>query len=135
MRKYFVNGNLPAYGRYGGYLRGAQCKYFANFVLYRAGVSGVDPFPIYPVMWKNTKSSNYAKPGDVLFKYSNTKSNYNHTAIVTQIFKGNSALGTVTSVEVVDSNYIGDERIGLHTFSGSALTPYKVWAGVPYFSC
>lgn len=50
MRKYFVNGNLPAYGRYGGYLRGAQCKYFANFVLYRAGVSGVDPFPIYPVM-------------------------------------------------------------------------------------
>ena len=139
MRQYFIAGNLPAYGRYGGVLRGGQCKYFANYVLYRAGVSGtgsssVDPLPSYPTMWKSGKSSSYAKPGDVLFKYSTTKANYNHTAIVTRILQGSSSAGTVSSVEVVDSNYVGNEAIGTHVFSGSALTPYKVWTGAPYFN-
>lgn len=132
LRNYFIAGNLPAYGRYNGYLRGGQCKYFANLLLYRAGVANVDPMPTYTTMATQAKSSSYAKPGDVLFR-----TNY-HTAIVTRIISGNSATGTVTSVEVVDSNYVGgagNERIGLHTFSGTTLTQYKVWTGVSYYKC
>lgn len=130
LRKYFIDGNLPAYGRYNGYLRGGQCKYFANLLLYRAGVANVDPMPTYTTMATQTKSSSYAKPGDVLFI-----KNY-HTAIVTQVLKGNPATGTVTSVSVVDSNYVGgagNERIALHTLSGTELTRYKVWTGVSYY--
>ncbi len=69
MRQYFVNGNLPAYGRYGGYLRGGQCKYFANYILYNAGIgSTVDPMPSYSAMAGKSKSSKYARAGDVLFE-------------------------------------------------------------------
>lgn len=130
MRKYFIDGNIPAYGRYKGSLRGGQCKYFANLVLYRAGVSNVDPMPTYTNMQANSKSANYAKAGDVLFK-----SGY-HTAIVTKVLKGSSSAGTVTSVEVIDSNWVGgagNEMIGKHIYS-SGLSSWKVWKGVSYYN-
>jgi hypothetical protein len=130
MRNYFLSGNIPAYGRYGGSLRGGQCKYFANLVLYRAGVSNVDPMPTYDGLQANSKSANYAKAGDVLFipRY--------HTAIVTKVLKGSSSVGTVTSIEVIDSNWwggAGNEMIGKHTIS-SGLTSWRVWKGVPYYN-
>lgn len=127
MRNYFVSGNIPAYGRYGGSLRGGQCKYFANLVLYRAGVSNVDPMPTYSNMQANSKAANYAKAGDVLFK------NGVHTAIVTKVRYGSSSAGTVTSVEVIDSNAVGDEMIRKHIIS-SGLTSWRVWKGVPYYN-
>jgi len=132
MRQYFVSGNLPAYGRYGGIARGGQCKYFANYLLYNAGISGTDPMPSYLDMAGASRSSKYARAGDVLFK-----TNY-HTAIVVQVSKGSSSAGTVTSVQVVDSNYVGgtgNERIALHSISGAELAGYSVWTGVPYYYC
>ena len=135
MRNYFLSGNIPAYGRYGGSLRGGQCKYFANLVLYRAGVSNVDPMPTYSRMYANRKAANYAKPGDVLFKvhFTNGKLVGDHTAIVTKVRVGSSSAGTVTSVEVIDSNAVGDERIGKHIYS-SGLSSWWVWKGVPYYN-
>lgn len=127
MRDYFVSGNIPAYGRYGGSLRGGQCKYFANLVLYRAGVSNVDPMPTYSSMQANSKSASYAKAGDVLFKPNV------HTAIVTKVRVGSSSAGTVTSVEVIDSNAMGDEMIGKHIYS-SGLSSWRVWKGVSYYN-
>lgn len=131
MRGYFVSGNLPAYGRYNGLVRGGQCKYFANYVLCRAGVSGVDPMPSYDTMATKVKSSAYARWGDVLFK------KYYHTAIVTDVLKGSSSSGTVTSVRVIYSNYVGgsgNERMAYHTMSGTELASYKVWTGVSYYN-
>lgn len=129
MRNYFISGNIPAYGRYGGSLRGGQCKYFANLVLYRAGVSNVDPMPTYSNIQANSKAANYAKAGDVLFI------NGYHTAIVTKV-TGSSSAGTVTSVEVIDSNWwggAGNEMIGKHIIS-SGLTSWRVWKGVSYYN-
>jgi hypothetical protein len=130
MRQYFISGNLPAYGRYGGIERGGQCKYFANYVLYNAGISGVDPMPSYAAM--TGKPSKYARAGDVLFK-----SGY-HTAIVVQVLKGSSSAGTVTSVLILDSNYIGgkgNEEIALHQMFDTELAGYSVWTGAPYYNC
>lgn len=126
----FLDGNLPAYGFAGGVGRGGQCKYFANVLLYRAGVSNVDPMPTYSILNQQSRSSKYAKPGDVLFKY-----NY-HVAIVTRVLQGDPNSGTVTGVQVVDSNWVtGDDNevIGVHNYYGSDLAQYKVWTGAPYY--
>jgi len=132
MRELFLAGDLPSYGFYGGIGRGAQCKYFANLLLYRAGVANVDPMPSYNAMQTNSRSSRFAKSGDVLFI-----ANF-HTAIVTQVLSGSSSAGTVTKVEVVDSNWVGgedNEIIGKHVYSGETLAKYRVWMGVPYYKC
>ncbi len=55
-----------------------------------------------------------------------------------QVLKGSSSSGTVTSVQVVDSNYVGgagNERIALHSMSGTELAKYSVWTGAPYYNC
>lgn len=131
LRQLFVNGDLPSYGLYGNLGRGGQCKYFANLILYRAGVSGVDPMPTYATMNMQSRSSKYAKPGDILFS-----SSLPHTAIVTKVLQGNPNSGTVTGVQVVDSNWVtgdGNEVIGAHNYYGSNLAQYKVWTGAPYY--
>ena len=130
LRDLFLAGNLPAYGFAGGVGRGGQCKYFANLLLYRAGVANVDPMPTYLGLQEQSRSSGYAKPGDVLFRQ-----NY-HTAIVTQILRGDPNEGTVTGVQVVDSNWVngkGNEIIGMHNYYDSELSIYSIWTGAPYY--
>ena len=127
----FLDGNLPAYGLAGGVGRGGQCKYFANLVLYRAEIAGANPMPTYAGLQGQSRSSAYAKPGDVLFRYKF------HTAIVVRVLKGDPSSGTVTGVQVVDSNWVDgedNEIIGIHNYYGSRLAAYKVWTGVPYYN-
>lgn len=131
LKKYFVDNNIQSYGYYKNVGRGGQCKYFANLILYRAGISNlakVDPMPTYDRMRLNQKSSKYVQPGDVIIGNG-------HTAIVVQVLAGKSATGTVTKVQVVDSNYKGDEMIGKHIMYSTELSKYVIWTGVPYYSC
>lgn len=151
MRSYFVNNDIASYGNYDDHARGGECLYFANLILYRAGVfTNTDPIADYDshgnltsygyrTMNKSKTSTKYAKPGDVIFKYME------HTAIVTDIIAGDSVKGTVTSVRVVDSNYLGSnvlngtyaEKIGTHIISDEAidkLSAYSVWTGTPYYN-
>lgn len=137
LRQYFIDGNLPQYGFYKNIGRGGQCKYFANMILYRASISDieiVDPMPTYETMKSETKSTAYSKPGDIIFRADKT-SGYYHTAIVAQVLTGDSAKGTVTKVQVIDSNYKGDEVIGKHIMYSSELKKYKIWTGTPYYQC
>ena len=132
LRRLLLAGNLPAYGLAGGVGRGGQCKYFANLVLYRAEVAGADPMPRYADL--QGRSSRYARPGDVLFKQ-----NPPHTALVVRVLRGNPDSGTVTGVQVVDSNWVGNsgrnsEIIGIHNYYGSQLSYYRVWSGAPYYN-
>ncbi len=131
LRQMLLSGNLPSYGLAEGMGRGGQCKYFANLVLYRAEVEGADPMTTYTGLQSQSRSSAYAKPGDVLFKQ-----NY-HTAIVVRVLEGDPNAGTVTAVQVVDSNWVireDDEIIGIHNYYGSQLAEYRVWTGVPYYN-
>jgi hypothetical protein len=133
MRTYFLNKDMKSYGFYGNKGRGAQCKFFANYLLYRAGVTtNVDPMTSYAGMAAQSVSTGFAKPGDVLFKKGF------HTAIVGQVLSGDSSKGTVTRVEVIDSNWVGgedNEIIGKHVYSGADLATYSIWTGTPYYSC
>ena len=133
----FLAGNFPAYGLAGGYGRGGQCKYFANLVLYRAEVAGADPMSSYANLQRQSRLSRYAKPGDVLFRQ-----NF-HTAIVVRVLEGDPNKGTVSAVQVVDSNWVvreDDEIIGIHNYHNSnpswkkRLSFYRVWTGAPYYN-
>lgn len=133
LRQLLLDGNLPAYGLAGGVGRGGQCKYFANLVLYRAEVAGADPMPTYGHL--RGRSSRYARPGDILFRDDFPKNR--HTAIVVRVLQGNPNSGTVTRVQVVDSNWVyggGKEIIGIHNYYGSQLAVYEIWSGAPYYN-
>ncbi len=131
LKKLFYDGKIQEYGFYGGKGRGGQCKYFANLILYRAGVisSKTDPFPTYAEMQQNSNPASSAKPGDVLFQ------NGYHTAIVTSV--GRDSIGAATSITVIDSNWVtggGNEVIGMHTYNKDQIANYRVYTGVPYYN-
>lgn len=121
----YINSYSPQLNFYG---RGGQCVYFVNLVLYRAGAYG--QLPNLPTMWVQSISISNVQPGDVLQRY-NVPGQINHVAIAVQVYKTN---GVVTSVDVVDSNWITDyganmEIIGRHNISGSTLQQFRVWRG------
>lgn len=127
----FYDGKIQEYGFYGGKPRGGQCKYFANLLLYRAGVISLktDPFPTYAEMQQNSNPASSAKPADVLFQ------NGVHTAIVTGVVRDST--GAAISITVVDSNWVtggGNEVIGTHTYNKDQIANYRVYAGVPYYN-
>lgn len=103
----------------GGYGRGGQSKFFANLVRYRSGTDS-STFPTYAT-WSKATSARCAQKGDVIFRTSGGSTG--HVAIVVDILAGGSSSCTVSEVDVVDSNQLGDERILRHKIntSGSYL--------------
>ncbi len=142
--------NIGAYSFMGNYGRGAQCKYFVDTLLYRSEAAsrfdnsdrptsmanGTHALPTYSTMSTQTRYIGHAKPGDVIFIP------YVHTALVVAVLAGDPSSGTVTEVDVIDSNVIGgkdNEIIGRHrikvTWTGGAsdLNAYKIYTGVSYY--
>lgn len=81
---------------------------------------------------KYARGIEFAQPGDIIFDTVQA-GGIRHTAIVAEINIGDSNAGTVTSLDVIDSNFVGDEVIGHHCFSGNKLLPYYVYTGVGYY--
>lgn len=52
----------------------------------------------------------YAEVGDMIFSTSNVPNGIDHAEIVVAINSGNSADGSVSSVDVVDSNFVGNSK-------------------------
>lgn len=103
------------YGLYDWFGRGGQCKYFANLILVRSGTYRYK-LPTYQQVIDDyngsrnyTKLAGEAEVGDVL----QTKWVNGHTAVVVEILSGTPGEWS-TSIDVVDSNFIGDEIIGRH---------------------
>jgi hypothetical protein len=125
----YTNSFSPSTNWYG---RGGQCVYFVNLVLYRANAyfSGLN----IGTMNSQSIAISNVQPGDVVQRYGYESSPYyltNHVAIAVQVYKSGS---TVTSVDVVDSNWVNDgnanmEIIARHTLSSSDLTKFRVWRG------
>jgi len=119
-----------------GYGRGGQCKFFANLLLYRSGTDS-STFPTYAA-WSKAKSARCAQKGDVIFRTSGGATG--HVAVVVDILSGSSSSCTVSSVDVVDSNMLGDERILRHiintsgSYLGEDLDNYYVHTGVSYYA-
>lgn len=119
-----------------GYGRGGQCKFFANLLLYRSGTDTAT-FPTY-ASWSKAKSARCAQKGDVIFRTSGGGTG--HTAVVVEILSGSSSACSVSSVDVVDSNMLGDERILRHilntsgSYLGEDLDNYYVHTGAAYYS-
>ncbi len=112
--------NPSAYGFSGGYGRGGQCVYFANLLTYRSGVYQAI-FPTYATCLNDyngarryTKPYRNIQPGDIIRTYATN----GHTAIVVAVLAGTPG-SSVTSVDVIDANYIGNEIIGRHIISSS----------------
>lgn len=134
--------NIGAYSFMGNYGRGAQCKYFVDTLLFRSEAAsridnGTHVLPTYDKMSYYIKHVGYVRPGDVIFIP------YVHTAFVVAILAGDSNAGTVTEVDVIDSNVVGgkdNEIIGRHrikvTGAGGAsdLSKYKIYTGVSYYN-
>lgn len=106
------------YALYGGYGRGGQCVFFANLVIYRSGVYRNNAIPSYNTCRQDfessspkfTKPASKVRPGDIL----RTKRGVSdHTAIAVAVLSGTPG-SSVTSVDVIDSNFIGTEIIGMH---------------------
>lgn len=105
-----------------GYGHGGQCPFYANLVIYRSGVYRSKAIPSYKACRDDynghryfTKPANQLRPGDIL----RTKSGVAyHTAIPVEVLAGKSG-SSVTSVDVIDSNFIGNEIIGMHTLKTS----------------
>lgn len=133
---------------YGPIGRGGQCKFFVDTLLFRSEaasrINGAYVLPSYYDMTQKTRYIGYARPGDVIF-ISNI-----HTALVVAVLSGNSGAGTVTEVDVIDSNYIGtvfdvnkkaywNEIIARHRLKtngkgdASDLSKYKIYTGVSYY--
>lgn len=138
--EFFSESTLDKYsynlrGDYVG--RGGQCKFFVDLLLFRSEaatrISGTHTLPSYSTMSAKTRYIGHARPGDVIFRITGTK----HVALVVHVLSGNSDAGTVTSVDVVDSNYIGgdgNEIIGRHIIQGAELSSYKIYTGVSYYN-
>lgn len=111
--------NPGSYGFYGGYGRGGQCVFFANLITYRSGVYQ-KVFPSYATCLAdyNSASRRYTKhyrniqPGDIIRSFATN----GHTAIVVKVLAGTPG-SSVTSVDVIDCNFIGNEIIGRHIIS------------------
>lgn len=88
-----------------------QCRGFANLILYRSGTFQ-SRLPAYGSNPAGYRSFSQIRVGDVI---ETTWAN-GHTAVVVEILAGVEGR-SVTSVRVVDSNFIGDEVIGMHTIS------------------
>lgn len=106
------------YNRYGndqGFIlsHGGQCKYFANLILYRSGIYQ-QKIPRYGSNSAGYRHYSRIRVGDVI---ETTWAN-GHTAIVVKINAGVEG-SSVTDVDIVDSNFIGDEVIGRH----------RIWTG------
>jgi len=128
--------NLEAYSYRDGYGRGGQCKYFVDTLLFRSEaatrINGTHVLPTYSAMSNSTRPIGYTRPGDVIFRTNGTP----HVASVVQVLSGNSDWGNVTSVDVVDSNYVGgngQEIIARHIIQGSELSNYRIYTGVSYY--
>jgi len=118
---YFDEETLEDYGMDGDYGRGGQCRHFADLILYRSGTyqSGL---PTYQQVINDYDGSrNYTKlagqvyVGDLI----QSKTVNGHTAVVVAILAGTAGVN-VTSVDVVDANWIGgagNEIIGRHYFN------------------
>jgi hypothetical protein len=117
--------------------RGAQCVFFCNLVLYRSG-SHTSCFPSLATMNGNSEPNlQKVVEGDILQRY-NDGSNTNHVAIVVQIYKSGS---TVTSIDVIDSNWLSEsgaanhEIIGRHNFVISTIQGhFHIWKGTAYYN-
>lgn len=112
--------NPGSYDLYGGYGHGGQCVYFANLLTYRSAVYQA-VFPSYAACLvdyngnrRYTKPYRNIQPGDIIRTYTAN----GHTAIVVAVLSG-AAGSSVTSVDVIDANYIGNEIIGRHIISTS----------------
>ncbi len=135
----YYPGSASSWGQTSsGYGRGGQCKFFANLLLYRAGVD-TRTFPSYSTWrssYRGTKAS-CAQKGDIIWRSSGGSTG--HVAVVVDILAGNSASCTVTEVDVVDSNQDGTERILRHkidnrgTYFGEDLDNYYVYTGTSYY--
>lgn len=125
------------YALYGGYGRGGQCVYFANLILYRSGVYKAKPIPSYEKCRLDLeKSQNFTKPahrsvpGDIL----RTKRGVpNHTAIAVLVLEGTPGK-TASVVDVIDSNFIGNEIIGMHALSSDGKSTRSVHDLDDYFA-
>lgn len=114
--EYALSGNWRNVGH------GGMCKFFADLVQWRAtgGDKGFLP--------SNTSASgsiDYVEPGDII----QIPQYVGHTAVVIAVLARDN-WGRVTSVDVIDSNYIGGSGkfvIARHPISGSALKNYRTY--------
>lgn len=81
---------------------------------------------------KYARGYQFAQPGDVVFKSARVP-NAGATDHFVIVVKTTGNYGSVTAVDVVDSNYVGDEVIGYHTMQTAELAKYYVYAGVSYY--
>jgi len=89
---------------------------------------------------RHARGIEFAQPGDVIFD-TTSAGGMDHTAVVVKITNGNSDDGTVSSLDVVDSNWCGDlglncEVIKYHPYPTTShkLEEYYVYTGVGYSS-
>ena len=148
LRKFGIYNNSTN-DKYGAVGRGGQCKFFVDTLLFRSESAaridnGTHVLPLYSVMNDSSDTSKAkpapigkARPGDVIFIPNN-----GHTALVVAILAGDPVAGTVSEVDVVDSNFVagdGNEVIARHrlrvTYAGgtSDLAAYKIYTGVSYY--
>lgn len=101
---------LNRYGQNTGTVRshGGQCRSFAALILYRAGVRTTK----LPTYGASARPYYQIRIGDVI----ETNTVNGHTAVVVGIVEG-AAGSSVRKVVVVDSNWIGDEEIGMHVIA------------------
>lgn len=108
-------------GSMDGYYRGGECKFFVNMVLYRSSYGWGNREHLVTPHWYNYANRDVrdAEVGWVI-----QKSTSPHTAIVVYKYAG--------GLDVVDSNYIGQDRghehwIARHLMTWSELGGYKAW--------
>jgi hypothetical protein len=106
--------------------RGGQCRYFANLILYRSATyfdnsrflrTYQDYINDYSGLRRWTKPISQVRVGDVI----QTQWANGHTAVVVKIVAGTEGVN-VTSVDVVDANYVGgagNEIIGRHVIANT----------------
>lgn len=111
--------DLEGYGMDGNdHGRGGQCRHFADLIMYRSGTyqSGLPSYQ--SVINDYNGSRNYTKlagqvyVGDLI----QSKTVNGHTAIVVAILAG-TAGSNVTSVDIIDANWLDTEVIGRHPIS------------------
>ncbi|HND00061.1 MAG TPA: hypothetical protein PKW90_28295, partial [Myxococcota bacterium] len=113
-----------------------QCFAFADLLLYRSGVVSANQLVINYRNFPKTTPARKAQVGDQIYR---NDAGGKHVAIVVKILAGDSATGTVTSLDVVDSNILNDESILRHiidnkgTYFGQNLDNYYVVDTLPYY--
>ncbi len=113
---------------YADFGRGGQCTYFVNLVVYRSGVD-TSSFPTLATMHAAGTSISAVQVGDVIQRY-NVTGLTNHVAIVVAVYTSG---GSVTSVDVVDSDWVSEsgaanhEIIARHNFTAATLANFTIW--------